>query len=272
MGATETASSFIENAPPGELAEVIADIKSLSIDEPSIISNLTPAIEKYNKEQFATTKLSGASGLVIVSSYNDLGGGRFYDSESASSFAYNHSTQKASDVQSYSVEGEHASIVKPLARELSSHVQEHFPSLSASGVFPVDEGIAILAVGNKYSPSNYWNGRWRSTYIYSPSSSTLTGTINVDVHYYEDGNVRLVTEKKIPETSVKTGSASEIVRLVAGLEKKYQEELNKAFGSLSEGAFKSLRRQLPVTRQKMDWDKAGAYKIGQDIGGGSSRR
>ncbi|KAF3936983.1 hypothetical protein ABW19_dt0208893 [Dactylella cylindrospora] len=271
MGATETASSFIENAPPGELAEVINDIKSLSIDDPTIVNKLGPAIEKYNKEQFITTKLPGGSGLVIVSSYNDLGGGRFFDSESSSSFAYDHRTQKASDVQSHLVEGEHASTVKSLLRDVGSHVKEHFPSLPAFGVYPIDEGIAVLIVGNKYSPSNYWNGRWRSTYIYSPSSSTLTGSIAVDVHYYEDGNVRLVTEKSVNE-SLRSSTAAEIVRVIGNVEKRYQEELNRAFGALSEGAFKSLRRQLPVTRQKMDWQKASAYKIGQDIGGGGRIR
>ncbi|KAK6512220.1 F-actin-capping protein subunit alpha [Arthrobotrys musiformis] len=271
MSADQTAASFIENAPPGELAEVINDIGSLlDLDKLSIQEKVAPAVEKYNKEQFVTTKLPGTDGLVIVSSYNDLGGGRFFDSESSSSFAYNHSTQKASDVQSHPVEGEHASTIKSLLRDVGDHVREHFPSLPAYGVYPTDDGIAILIVGNKYSPSNYWNGRWRSTYIYNPSASTLTGTIAVDVHYYEDGNVRLVTEKRVNE-NLRSSTASAIATSIGNVEKKYQEELNRAFGALSEGAFKSLRRQLPVTRQKMDWQKASAYKIGQDIGGGSRR-
>ncbi len=45
------------------------------------------------------------------------------------------------------------------------------------------------------------------------------------------------------------------------IEKKYQEELNRAFGSLSEGAFKGLRRQLPITRQKIEWDKVSGYRV-----------
>lgn len=105
------------------------------------------------------------------------------------------------------------------------------------------------------------NGRWRSTYIYTPSTSTLTGTLKVDVHYYEDGNVRLLTKKEISE-SVRSGASSgDIIKAIAGLEKKYQEELNRAFGALSEGAFKSLRRQLPVTRQKINWDKIMTYRV-----------
>ena len=46
-------------------------------------------------------------------------------------------------------------------------------------------------------------------------------------------------------------TAPEIVRAIARAEKAYQEELNRGLARLSEGAFKALRRQLPVTRQKV---------------------
>jgi len=115
------------------------------------------------------------------------------------------------------------------------------------------------------------NGRWRSLYIFDPSSSSLSGNIKVDVHYYEDGNVRLLTNKPV-SASVSSASATTIVREITTAEKKYQEEINKGFTNLSEGAFKGLRRQLPITRQKIEWDKIAGYRLGQDIGGGSTRR
>lgn len=115
------------------------------------------------------------------------------------------------------------------------------------------------------------NGRWRSLYIFDPSSGTLEGSIKVDVHYYEDGNVRLLTNKPVSQ-SVPSGTGAGIVREIATTEKKYQEEMNRSFTNLSEGAFKGLRRQLPVTRQKIEWEKVASYRVGQDIGGGSSRR
>lgn len=91
------------------------------------------------------------------------------------------------------------------------------------------------------------------------------------MHYYEDGNVRLLTDRSYT-ASVPSGSGSGITKEISVIEKKYQEEVNRAFTGLSEGAFKSLRRQLPVTRQKIEWEKVTSYRLGQDIGGGSSRR
>lgn len=80
--------------------------------------------------------------------------------------------------------------------------------------------------------------------------------------------MRLLTKKDVSVAVGGSASAAEIIRKIAGEEKKYQEDLNRAFGALSEGAFKSLRRQLPITRQKIEWEKISGYRLGQDIGGG----
>ncbi|OHX01266.1 2-oxoisovalerate dehydrogenase e1 beta subunit [Colletotrichum incanum] len=269
--AIETVSSFVEGAPPGELADVIADIKSLTISDPEIVSSLEPAFEKYNEEQFVTVKLPGGSQQVIISSHSSLGDGQYFDVESSTSFSFDHTTQKASNVQSYVLESANADLIKSTLKSLGPYVQEHFPN-AAYGVYPTanDTQVAVIIVSNKYSPNNFWNGRWRSLYIFDPSSSNLEGSVKVDVHYYEDGNVRLLTNRP-SQASVSSGTGAGIVKEISTSEKKYQEELNRGFTNLSEGAFKGLRRQLPVTRQKIEWDKITSYRLGQDIGGGARR-
>ncbi|KAL1867263.1 hypothetical protein Daus18300_006382 [Diaporthe australafricana] len=250
----------------------VANIKALTVSDPSLVKELGPAFQKYNEEQFTTAKLPGSSEPVIVSSHNSLGDGRYYDVESSSSFEFDHATQKASGAQSHSLESGQTDLVKSTLKSLGTYVKEHFPN-AAYGVYPIegDSKLAIITVASKYSPNNFWNGRWRSLYIFDPSDSSLEGSIKVDVHYYEDGNVRLLTNKSVT-ASISSGTGSGIAKEISTAEKKYQEELNKGFTSLSEGAFKGLRRQLPVTRQKIEWDKVASYRLGQDIGGGSSRR
>lgn len=69
MGSTvDITSSFIEGAPPSELADVVKDIKALtSDDDPALIAKLKPAFEKYNEEQLVAVKLPGASDYVRLS-------------------------------------------------------------------------------------------------------------------------------------------------------------------------------------------------------------
>ncbi|KAF2870309.1 F-actin-capping protein-like protein subunit alpha-1 [Massariosphaeria phaeospora] len=271
MSKAAALSSFVQSTPPGELADVTKAIKSI-LGNDSVQNELEPAFQTYNEEQFSTTKLPGSSNEVLVSPYNSLGDGVYYDVESQSSFKFDHATQKASNVQTYALESNHSDVVKSLVKSLGTHATEHYPK-SSIGVYPVedDSQLAIITVASKYSPSNFWNGRWRSQYIYTPSSGSMTGAIKVDVHYYEDGNVRLLTNKEVSLSVGSAAKAPEIIRKIADVERKYQEDLNKAFGSLSEGAFKSLRRQLPITRQKIEWEKISGYRLGQDIGGGRTR-
>lgn len=154
---------------------------------------------------------------------------------------------------------------------LSSRIRRLQSSLSETNTAPTTSGNLAKPPWPRSELTRRRNGRWRSLYIFDPSSGTLEGSIKVDVHYYEDGNVRLLTNKPV-SGSIPSGSGAGVVKEISSTERKYQEELNKGFVSLSEGAFKGLRRQLPVTRQKIEWDRVTSYRLGQDIGGGSSRR
>lgn len=162
-----------------------------------------------------------------------------------------------------------------VAKSLATHFAEHYPPTSSAAytVCPSTQAnnhIAILLSTTKASPPNFLSGRWRSVFLYDPSSSNLSGVIKINVHYYEDGNVALATSKTIPETEVEA-KGDAIVRKIAAVEKQYQEEVNRAFVGMNEGSFKSLRRQLPVTRQRVEWEKIRGYGLGGDLRGEAKR-
>ncbi|EEB87031.1 hypothetical protein MPER_15808, partial [Moniliophthora perniciosa FA553] len=56
-------------------------------------------------------------------------------------------------------------------------------------------------------------------------------------------------------TSAPNNAAPKILALIESEEGKYQTSLNDTYHEMSEKTFKSLRRALPMTRQKLDWDK-----------------
>ena len=83
----------------------------------------------------------------------------------------------------------------------------------------------------------------------------------MNVHYYEQGNVQLSTTHTVsldlpaaitPNTN---GSASKVLALVEAEESRYQSSLNESYQEMGDKTFKSLRRALPMTRAKLDWDK-----------------
>ncbi|TKY90654.1 hypothetical protein EX895_000652 [Sporisorium graminicola] len=137
---------------------------------------------------------------------------------------------------------------------------------------PPKTTFTIHHVGNRFNLSNFWSGRWRASYTLDPLSSppTLSSTVSVQVHYFENGNVQLNAAK--PRTFHLSSSgedaeklAKEVVGVIAAHEDGWQQALESSYDELAERAFKALRRQLPLTRQKVDWDKVLNYKLGDEL-------
>ena len=63
---------------------------------------------------------------------------------------------------------------------------------------------------------------------------------------------------KLPTSITATSpsaSAKKLLALIEDQEGVYQESLQDAYHEMGEKTFKGLRRALPLTRQKLDWDK-----------------
>ena len=133
--------------------------------------------------------------------------------------------------------------------------------------------IYLIAFGfQRYPVHIYRSGRWRSEYIVDTSAQSLEGKILVNVHYYEQGNVQLSTTHTVslslpPAISPSGGAsaASKVLALIEAEEGKYQTSLSDAYAEMSEKTFKGLRRALPMTRSKLDWDRVLGYKLGAEL-------
>ncbi|KAK4056473.1 F-actin-capping protein subunit alpha [Microbotryomycetes sp. JL221] len=126
--------------------------------------------------------------------------------------------------------------------------------------------FGLYFVGNKYNPANYWTGRWRSKYVVDFEKRTIEGEANVNIHYYEQGNVQLSTTLRSSLNLDSTAPTPEqIVSLIKQSESSFSSQLSDAYTSLSSDIFKRLRRTLPRSKTKMSWEKAVVYKAGQDL-------
>ncbi|KAI0264027.1 F-actin capping protein, alpha subunit [Gloeopeniophorella convolvens] len=272
----QAVSQFLLQSPPGEINDVINDVRTLIGDDESLETGVLPALQQYNLEQFTVADLPGLEHMSIVSATAQLPGEqeRFLDPRSKTSFLFDHLSLEASDPQPY--EPDEASEPFRLALENATiqYLSSHFNDGTAS-VFATPNSathFTIQIVANKYNPVNFWSGRWRSEYIVDLDARTIAGRILANVHYYEQGNVQLETKHSaslaLPgpiAAATPAPSATKLLALIADHERAYQESLSDTYHEMGEKTFKGLRRALPLTRQKLDWDKVLGYKLGAEL-------
>ncbi|KAJ3203172.1 hypothetical protein HDU67_010356 [Dinochytrium kinnereticum] len=112
--------------------------------------------------------------------------------------------------------------------------------------------------------------RWRSLWTARIGSTELSGVVKVNIHYYEDGNVQLNTNKSFATKLSAAPSdpkafATAVLKEIMKIEGDYQIGLNENYGLLAKTAFKSLRRGLPIKGTKMEWHALSNYKIGNEL-------
>ncbi|KAL3229200.1 F-actin-capping protein subunit alpha [Nakaseomyces bracarensis] len=253
-------NQIIKDSPAGEIEEVYKDLVTIAGEASK--DTIIDAISEYNVVNTVPVDVDGKD--VIVSKFNKEGT-KFVDPLNKVQFSVDHLHRKGIDVASYE-KGLDAD-QEQYAKELRLYLGDNFPGKATCAVYPVpneDSKTAIIIVSTKYNPANFWNGLWKSEYIYDSSDKSLSGTIDVNVHYYEDGNVSFKSSKEINETDV-----SNPINTITKVENTFEEELQVTFSDLNEKQFKSLRRRLPITRSKVNWGKAiGNYRLGRDAAQG----
>lgn len=122
------------------------------------------------------------------------------------------------------------------------------------------EEYKLLISAHNYNFKNSWSGEWLSLWDVKKESNyyEVSGHINLSTYYYEDGNVQFKLNNsfsgKTNEVSNDKTIASEVIALLQKFEDSIQIELDKIYDDLSENYLKPLRRKIPITGQRMNWN------------------
>ncbi|EGW34512.1 uncharacterized protein SPAPADRAFT_59946 [Spathaspora passalidarum NRRL Y-27907] len=242
--------SLVKTSPPGELPQINNSLSALTHE------SIDQALEKYINEN--SSVFSG----YIASQYNkDANSSKYIDYVSKKMFNIDTKSFKAIDIESYTAHADYPSYFDELVKKLETYGEDHYPQFAFT-VIPGDV-VRVIIIGRRLNPDNFYTGQWKSEYAIQ--NGQISGTVNLDIHYYEDGNVRLKLDEKLDGESV-GGSASDIVNFISNSETKVTLKIIDQFNDLNQQQFKNLRRLLPITRSKINWGNAiGNYRLGSDV-------
>jgi capping protein alpha len=274
----EIVTQFLLSSPPGEFMEVVTDVRGLLGSRESLLNDSAPAtFRRYNTSQFLHVVSPGNDHKVVICEEGEVGDGEYLDPRGGQVVQFDHIRQEVTG--SRPISGELDSSVegsrKAFDDAISKYAYDYYQN-GACTVYGKSEGgqhvITAVISSARYNPDNFWNGSWRSTWVcsFKPGGGPvqLTGNIKINVHYYEDGNVQLNVNTPVTLTAKGSDPAAAAAQAIAKTDNQYQNKLKAMYDTMGDTTFKALRRALPITRQRLDWDKIQNYKISGSIGGG----
>jgi len=269
------ANYFIMNAPVGEVAEVLNDVTKL-VSDSTVLSDsaINRIMHDYNVEHM--TSAAGPDGYpLLTTQWGKVDQDHFVDPTTGKVIRFDHRKQKFLDVSDKKTVHLDAKVDKyrhHTQKALDQYIETTYKQGKSCGmVYGSDNGRLTVCISAKnMNLSNYWTGGWRALYTISVSSSgqsELKGSVKLNVHYFEDGNVQLhSTFDKQANVNVQGEEATgnDIVKAIAKIESDFQSQLEEMYVNMPGSIFKSMRRFYPITRQPMTWN-INAHTLANDI-------
>lgn len=232
-------------------------------------------LARVNKEKFAAVEVD--SYMVLLTPHGELPTGQFLDPSSGCSLTVDHKALtaiKGADQISSSMKGS-AQVREAVDSAMRQYCKEWMPSAVVTTYGFTGAGIKVVCCVAALHAElhNYFSGRWHSEWtLEAPSGGSvgqLTGKVSCNVHYFEDGNVQL--EDRIVFFAEVSCLPSEVGKAVADQVRTFEcgfiAKMEEIYQNMSETVLQGLRRRLPVTRTKYDWDKLAVGRLAAEMTG-----
>jgi len=256
--------------------EVVTDIRGL-LKNDSVLNQIAPTtFKQYNTDQMLKVKTSG--GETLITKQGEISSNEYLDPASKQVVTFDHIKQEVTGSRSAgsALDSDVEPFRKAFETQAIEYVKDHYEGGGCTVYGNKDGGgfvVTICVSAALFNPNNFYNGRWRSVWVCSfkpgGGNADLKGNIRINVHYYEDGNVQLNTNtNKVKQiTGADANSlATSALKTISAAEADFHNALDGSYKTMGETTFKALRRALPITRKKVEWNKIMQYRLGSDLG------
>merc|ERR1711865_772887 len=245
----EIVSELLELVPPGEVKDVERDIRCIADPAaPPSEAAFATGFSKYNEKEMVSVTHDGQS--ILLSTKGSLGDNKYLDPRNSAVITVDPVKQEvlSSEPMSDDMQGSDPALRTAIDEAAQAYCCEAFADGAVCAVYP---DLSICISSRIYAPQKAWTGRWQSQYTFA--NGNLQGKIGVSIHYYEFGNTVKTATFDVAAVPVAADGGA-IIEAIREIELRYHQASSVQAADLKE-QFKSLRRQLPITKSKIDWLK-----------------
>ncbi|CAH0514012.1 unnamed protein product [Peronospora belbahrii] len=247
----QIAQRFLLASPPGQFYEVLRDIEKLVPGH--ILSDTVrqSVLHAYNIKNFLPVEVPDADYKILICEEGEIDDAHYIDPIGNRVLEFEKERQQ-------------------VQQTLRSYLQFEYMHGGTAGVYVVGTKLIVNLCTERVNLRNFWGGRWKSRWEVdlTVNPATVKGTIQLHVHYFENGNLQLQSVKDIEEeiTIQSPGNLGDaILRVMKEAEDNLQMNLEDMYSNMSEETFKEMRRVMPVTQAKMEWSLY-AHRTAKDLG------
>lgn len=150
------------------------------------------------------------------------------------------------------LEGAETPRAKELYESLKTYHSEYYSSkgvVSALSVTEEGDNLIIRTFAERPDESNCQASSWTAQWTVQPSGE-LKGTVQVRALCYEEGSIQLHSTRDFGPV---TCGEAKVVEQIGTWEQQVVDSINEMYDNMG-GTLRSLRRVMPVTRTKMEWN------------------
>jgi capping protein alpha len=264
-GFVNVAKYIIKKTPIGHLGKAIENLKAVVGEEVMDTLDVKKELHAYGENHLSSVKNNVTNTKVVISNLTKDDQGYYYDQGQNVKFQIGLESGQVENAQSIQVHNDLRNVVE---QKLKQYIQKCYAQeVTKYNVYFNEKNnkIVVLISVHNLNLKSFWSGEWLSTWELNLKNYSVNGTLKANTYYYEEGNVQFNLDTKF-NGSAKGGDSNAIadalIEFIKKSENSVQLELEKVYDELSENYIKPLRRKLPVTGTKVNWN-INQVKIGQ---------
>ena len=254
-GFVKVAKYIIKKTPIGHLGKSLENLKALVGEQVMDTEEVKSEIHNYGETHLSSVENNFTNTKVVISDLTKDSEGFYYDQGQKVKFKIGLESGSVEEAQAAECSDELRDTVDNKVKEYLNKCYK--TEVTKYNVYLGDDKIVVLISAHNLNLKSFWSGEWLSTWEMSISSKQIEGTLRANTYYYEEGNIQFNLDTKFNGSasgSDNNAIAESLVEFIKKSENSVQLELEKVYDELSENYIKPLRRKLPITGTKMNWN------------------